>query len=378
MIDCVRAHDLVRVKVVIICSYPSSLGQVSQLNGLTGIGGEVKDNLIALSHRDSGRCGETYQIGNLDRISKQTRVTGNHLERQLPIDVGTQGKETETVLPRLDVEEWPWLPIHMDDIAPEAVGLTLSGEQCSVSIVLLGRQDKGDVVCAVSRREIQCVLGRISDDVGPSLAEISIFGRCTHIVNCVVVVPEQSGILLVGVVIILVFAGGRHIFCPTVERRPGIRSMQMDRVRDCRVVDESDHRLCSTRNHERRAWRHSIVSDQIRNTQVWVDRLGEWLDVHFVVLDFISRHRIGKDSRRPRIVSTSIGVMVCWGKCWGNLLRRLLDRRNWQSHFVDQGIFRAEPVCGLYRDYILRDVLNNTCKRLCLFWWYIINPLSLL
>lgn len=161
-----------------------------------------------------------------------------------------------------------------------------------------------------------------------------------------VVVPQQSGILLVGVVIILVLARGCHVFCPAVEWRPRIRSMQMDRVRQCRIVDKSDHRLCSTRNHKRRAWRDSIVADQICNTQIWVDRLGEWLDLHFVVLDVLSRHRIGKDSRRPRIVS--MRVIVCRGKCWGNLLRRLLDRRNWQSHFVDQGILRAEPVFCLY------------------------------
>lgn len=114
--------------------------------------------------------------------------------------------------------------------------------------------------------------------------------------NCVIVVPKQSGILLVGIVIVLKFSRGCRIFCPAVKRRPGVRSMEMHRVRDCGVVDESNHGLRSTRDHESWAWRHAIVSDQICNTQIGVDRLGEWLDLHFVVLNILSCDRIGQDS----------------------------------------------------------------------------------
>lgn len=129
-------------------------------------------------------------------------------------------------------------------------------------------------------------------------------------VDCVIVVPKQSGILLVGVVIVLEFSRGCHIFCPAVKGRPGVRSVQMDRVGEGGVVDESDHTLRSTRNHKSRAWRHAIVSDQICNTQIGVDRLGEWLDLHFEVLNILSCDRIGQDSKRPRIVS--IDAIVCW------------------------------------------------------------------
>lgn len=68
----------------------------------------------------------------------------------------------------------------MDDVAPEAVCLTSCGEQCTIIIVLFGRQNEGNIIFSVSGREIQRVLSRISNDVGASLAEISIFGSLFH------------------------------------------------------------------------------------------------------------------------------------------------------------------------------------------------------
>lgn len=113
--------------------------------------------------------------------------------------------------------------------------------------------------------------------------------------NCVIVVPEKSGTLLVRIVVVLEFARLCHIFRPAVECRSGVRSVQVDGVWDCSIVDESNDRLCSTGYHESRAWRHPVVSDQVCKTQVGVDRLGKRLDLHFVVLDVLSRNWIGQN-----------------------------------------------------------------------------------
>lgn len=193
--------------------------------------------------------------------------------------------------------------------------------------------------------------------------------------NCMIVVPEQSTALLIRVVIILEFSRCRHIFCPAVEWRSGVRSVQMDRVWNCSVVDESHNRLCSARYHERWAWRHPIISDQVCETQIGVDRLGEELDLHFVVLDVLPSNWIGQDPSRFRCQYILQNVL---NTCTSNLLGWLLDWGNWQRQFVDQGIFGTQPVFGLYRDDILRDILHNTGKCRFLFFWYVINPLSLL
>ena len=124
----------------------------------------------------------------------------------------------------------------------------------------------------------------------------------------VVVVPEQSCVLLVGVVVILEFSGGRHILCPAIEGRPGVGSVQMDRVRGRGIVDKSHHGLRSARNDECRAWGYSVISDQICDTQIRIDRLSEWLDIHFIVLDIPPRDGVGEDSVNFGIVSAGLIV----------------------------------------------------------------------
>lgn len=103
-----------------------------------------------------------------------------------------------------------------------------------------------------------------------------------------IMIPKESRVLLVGVVVIFELSGRRHVFCPAVEGRAGVRTMQMDRVRGCGVVDESDHGLCPAGNHECRPWGYSIIPNQICKTQIGVDRLSEWLNVHFVVLNVLA------------------------------------------------------------------------------------------
>ena len=63
----------------------------------------------------------------------------------------------------------------MDDISPQAVLLTLSREKSSIAIVLLRREDQGNIIYSIAAWEVEGVLGRVGDDIATGLAHVGIF-----------------------------------------------------------------------------------------------------------------------------------------------------------------------------------------------------------
>lgn len=80
--------------------------------------------------------------------------------------------------------------------------------------------------------KVQGVLGRIMNDVGPSLALFVSANKkkscrdghhtkiciLSSVHECVIVVPQETGRLLVGIVVVLKLAWHGHILCPTIPR----------------------------------------------------------------------------------------------------------------------------------------------------------------
>jgi hypothetical protein len=102
----------------------------------------------------------------------------------------------------------------MNDIAKHTDGFSIELRipECTIGIVALGCESKRDIV--VARREVERVLVVVFQDVETGLAEVGVFGG-VH--GGVVVVPECSGGLGVGVVVIFVFSDSGGIVGPTIE-----------------------------------------------------------------------------------------------------------------------------------------------------------------
>jgi hypothetical protein len=148
-----KSHNLVGVEVVLVVT---DVFCVFQRDVLPGKRAEVKNNFIPLAHgnvergRSCGRCQKPrvrrdYLKGN------HGGGTGLSLEIQEECARDRCIQETEPVLARLDIEVRPCLTIDMDNIAKERVVFEGWAEQCAIVVVLLGRQDEGNVKLAVAR-----------------------------------------------------------------------------------------------------------------------------------------------------------------------------------------------------------------------------------
>ena len=83
----------------------------------------------------------------------------------------------------------------MDDIAVQRGHLVLGIREGAVAVVLLGRQCKWHIVLA--GRQAKLVFSRVMQDVEAGLAKVSIL---SSVVDSMVVIPESTGALVVGVV----------------------------------------------------------------------------------------------------------------------------------------------------------------------------------
>ena len=128
------------------------------------------------------------------------------------------------------------------------------------------------------------------ENVKPSLSEVGVFG-C--MVDSMVVVPQGSGILAVGVVVVLILPRLSSVLCPSIERSSAVRPVQVNRIRPISVVDESYNSFASLRHFEGRAWGDTVVSDESGFPKIRVDLLEERLDFDLIVVD-------RKSSRRTR------------------------------------------------------------------------------
>lgn len=113
----------------------------------------------------------------------------------------------------------------------------------------------------------------------------------TYEMHGVVVVPEQASRLLIGVVVVLVFARLGDVFCPAVKGSTRVGPMEMDGVLGVGVVDKTDNRLSSPRNDESWSWRHAIVANERSRAKIGVDRLAEGLDLQFIIPNLFASDR---------------------------------------------------------------------------------------
>lgn len=109
-----------------------------------------------------------------------------------------------------------------------------------------------------------------------------------------VVVPQTTRTLHIGVVIVLEFAGVGDILGPAVKGRAGVRTVEVDRVGILSMVDEPHDALRASGHDERRPGRHAVVADKLCWAQVGVDVFTERFDFNLVVKNVLSRYRIGE------------------------------------------------------------------------------------
>jgi len=129
-------------------------------------------------------------------------------------------------------------------------------------------------------------------------------------VNSMVVVPQHTAGLGVGVVIVLELSRLCDIFgpaipggalrCVSVDSRPGehgkthrVRAVQMHRVGHGRVVDEPHHGLAASLDQECRAGRDAIVSHKVGGGLVGIHLLLKVVDVDLVVVNGLICDRVG-------------------------------------------------------------------------------------
>lgn len=103
-----------------------------------------------------------------------------------------------------------------------------------------------------------------------------------------VMVPQETSGLAIGVVIVLVFSWESQVLCPAVEWSTGWRSVKMNRVLTISVVQESHHTFSATGHDDSRTWRATVVANEAGRLKVWKDLLSEWLDFKLIVPDLLA------------------------------------------------------------------------------------------
>jgi hypothetical protein len=94
-----------------------------------------------------------------------------------------------------------------------------------------------------------------------------------------VMVPQESSRLTVWVIVVLVLASHDQVLRPAIERRTRRRSVEMYRALAIAMIDESNHRLGTTRHNDGRPRGSTVVSNKTGRFFAWVDLLSIRLDV---------------------------------------------------------------------------------------------------
>lgn len=108
-------------------------------------------------------------------------------------NISVQSTGGSAYLAWLDEQERPRLRVHGDDIAVERDTFLFGRDQLTAREELLAREHDGDVVLPLREPE-PGVLGRVVEDIEPSLAEVRIDRSDA---DGVVVVPQRTGRLAV-------------------------------------------------------------------------------------------------------------------------------------------------------------------------------------
>lgn len=123
------------------------------------------------------------------RTLQETGIRSNDLKGKSGVQVSARSKvqgkaarngrvqKSESVLSGLHVEEGPGLSVDVNHVAPGTLTFIRSRLKGTVLVVELGREDQGNVVFAVPRRQTESVFSFIGDNVGSSLTKVGILSR---------------------------------------------------------------------------------------------------------------------------------------------------------------------------------------------------------
>lgn len=127
----------------------------------------------------------------------------------------------------------------------------------------------------------------------------------------VIVVPQHSTALTIGIVVVLVLANLDEILCPTIERSTRWRTMQMNGTVAIPVVDKANDALYTTGHDDGWSGACAIVADKTTWRLSRVNLLVVWLDVKLMVPDLLVGDRIDDLPIEPLVSPLSSCLRVC-------------------------------------------------------------------
>lgn len=116
----------------------------------------------------------------------------------------------------------------MDNVAEEVGGLVvcLGTPQRTIRVIPLRGKTEWDIVVSLGQTwSLKLIV--IVQDIEASLAHICVFGG---VVDGMIVVPERTGVLSIGIIVVLVGVGLGGVLGPSVEGCPRCRNMLVTRV----------------------------------------------------------------------------------------------------------------------------------------------------
>lgn len=209
-------HNLISGVVVLI---GGDLAAVSESDVLARVASEVKDDFPPFSIGD-------VQVLGIDRVESESSVGGKHCHGNLSADgiaglkveligsADTSIQEAHTVLARLDLVEWPWDAVDVNDITVQTgrLAISLGVPETAIGIVTFRSKSKRQIVFA--GRKIKPIFLGIRQDVEASLSVVSVL--CS-VVDSVVMVPQSTSVLSVGVVVVFVLSWFCSIVGPAIK-----------------------------------------------------------------------------------------------------------------------------------------------------------------
>jgi hypothetical protein len=213
-------HDFVGVQVIGVIG---DLLVAPQGHVAVFVGAKVNNDLPPFSHGD-------IELSRVDRVEEKASVRADNLkvdssanlcglfEVQLERSANRSVQEAESILAGFDLEVRPRLTVDMDNITEEvgSLAVRLRAPQRAIRVVALGCQSEWNVVVSLGQAS-DCLLLVIMKDVESSLAHI---GVLSGVIDSVVMVPEGTSVLTIGIVVILVRVGLSGVLGPAVKRRP--------------------------------------------------------------------------------------------------------------------------------------------------------------
>lgn len=118
----------------------------------------------------------------------------------------------------------PWYTVHMYDVAENAGSLAVCFwiPEAAIRIVAFGGKSKGQI--ELVRWKAKSVFLSIRQDVEASLPKVSILGS---VIDSMIVVPEGTSILSIGVVVVFILSRIGGIVRPSIERGSTVRAVKV-------------------------------------------------------------------------------------------------------------------------------------------------------